>query len=352
MIIDNFNLKKAVLLLAIRYTIYVLLILFCGCATTPSTLYEKPTGEYVWPPPPATPRIKWLTQWSNRYDFSGQPSAMLEVLIGRERVEKLRRPNDVVSDTAGNVYVADSEFHIVFVFDQEKHTLRFLGMGTVAAPVGLAMDNKRGVIYVSDTRLKKVFALDKNDGRTVMVLGGPGEFQSPAGMVFDDEKDRLYVADTRNHIVKVYDKDGRPLFTIGKRGNGDGELNFPSYLALDRNGRLYVVDSFNFRIQIFDREGKFLKKFGSLGDASGYFSRPKGIGVDSEGHIYVVDSSFNNFQIFNDEGRLLLWIGNVGGRPGEFYLPEGMYIDKEDRIYVADTWNRRVQVFQYLKEKK
>ncbi|MEW6215345.1 MAG: 6-bladed beta-propeller, partial [Nitrospirota bacterium] len=76
-----------------------------------------------------------------------------------------------------------------------------------------------------------------------------------------------------------------------------------------------------------------------------------GIGVDSEGHVYVVDSSFNNFQIFNEDGSLLLWVGNVGRNPGEFYLPTGMYIDREDRIYVSDTFNRRIQVFQYLKER-
>ena len=74
--------------------------------------------------------------------------------------------------------------------------------------------------------------------------------------------------------------------------------------------------------------------------------------MDSEGHIYVVDAAFNNFQIFDEEGKLLLWVGNPGSRPGEFYLPSGMYIDREDRIYVTDTFNRRVQVFQYLKENK
>jgi DNA-binding beta-propeller fold protein YncE len=328
----------------------VLLLFVIGCATSPSAP-EQPTGEYVWPPPPATPRIKWLTQWSNRYDF-GKPSKTMEFLIGKERVESLRRPNGVVSDLAGIVYVADSETHVIFVFDEEKKTLRFLGMGTLAAPIGLAIDNKRGIIYASDAGLKKVFGFDKNSGRVTIILGAPGEFVAPSGMVFDEERDRLYVADARNHIVKVYDKDGRPLLSIGKRGDADGEFNFPSYLALDRNGRLYVVDSFNFRVQIFDPDGKFLKKFGRLGDAPSCFSRPNGIGIDSEGHIYVVDASFNNFQIFDEEGRLLLWIGNGGRKPGEFYLPSGMYIDKKDRIYISDTFNRRVQVFQYLKEKK
>lgn len=320
-----------------------------GCAA-PQTAVEEPKGGLVWPSPPAAPKIKWIAQWSNKYDF-GEPNKVLTFLIGQERVERLGRPYGVVADLAGNVYAADAEFRLIFVFDKEKKAMRFLGMGDLGGPIGLAIDNKRGIIYASDARLKKVFGFDKNSGKTVLSIGGPGQFQSPAGMVYDEERNRLYVADSHGHVIKVFDNDAKLLFTIGKRGDKDGEFNFPSYVALDKNGRLYVVDSFNFRVQIFDAEGKFLKKFGKLGDVSGSFSRPNGIAVDSEGHIYVVDASFNNFQIFNEDGKLLLWIGNTGRNTGQFYLPSGLYIDKEDRIYVSDTFNRRIQVFQYLKEK-
>ncbi len=318
-----------------------------GCATPPA----KPSTEYVWPPSPETPRIKWLTQWSNRYDFGG-PNPLMTFLIGEDRAEALRRPTAVVADTSGSIYVTDGEQGLVFVFDQEKKVMRFLGEGTLAGAVGIAIDNKRGIIYVSDSRLDKVFGLDKNTGNLVISIGALKELSNPSGMVYDEERDRLYVSDTQHHAIKVFDKDGRLLFKFGSRGFQDGELNFPSYLALDGKGRLFVVDTLNFRVQIFDSEGKFLNKFGKLGDSSGTFTRPYGIGVDSEGHVYVVDSAFNNFQIFMEDGAFLLNVGNSGRKPGEFYLPQGMYIDKQDRIYIADSINRRVQVFQYLKEQK
>jgi DNA-binding beta-propeller fold protein YncE len=324
-----------------------------GCATLSSTesVSETQKGEYIWPKPPAPSRIKWLSQWSNRNDF-GKQSKVLEFLVGKERVESLHRPSGIVSDSAGNIFVADPEMHMVFLFDMERRTLNFLGMGTFKSPVGLAIDNKQGVLYVSDSGINKVFGVNKRTGDVVITIGSSSEFKQPSGMVFDEEKGRLYISDTQNHMIKVYDRQGRQIFTIGKRGADDGELNFPSYLALDKSGRLYVVDSFNFRIQVFDSEGKFLNKFGQLGTTTGSFSRPTGIGLDSEGHIYVVDSAFNNFQIFDTNGKLLLWIGNAGTKPGEFYMPLGMYIDNTDKIYIADTFNRRVQVFQYLKEQK
>lgn len=334
----------------INIVIYSVLLIFFGCASS-SSLPSKPTGNYVWPTPPATPRVKWVTQWSDRYDF-GRPSHVMEMLIGKERVEKLRRPSGIVCDNAGNIYVSDSEIRVIFVFDVEKNVLRFLGMGSLGGPTGLAIDNNRGIIFVSDARLDKVFAINKVTGDILLSIGGPGEFKRPSGLAYDEQRNRLYVADTQSHVIKVFDKDGRLLFTIGKRGSENGEFNYPSYLALDKAGRLYVDDSFNFRVQIFDADGKFLKKFGKLGDSSGYFTRPQGIGVDSEGHIYVADSSFNNFQIFDEDGRLLLWVGNTGTKPGEFYLPAGLFVDKNDKIYVADTFNRRAQVFQYLKDAK
>ena len=330
-------------------TILTIVAFAISCAMP--RLPEKPTGEYFWPPPPNAPRIKWLTQWSNQFDFK-KPNLLLTQLMGPEKIWMLIRPNGVVADSAGNVYVADSELGVIFVFDQEKQALRFLGKGTFGTPIGLAIDNKRGILFVSDSKLDKVFGLNKDSGKVVLQLGMPGEYKNPSGLAYDEERDRLYVSDTKNNMVRVFDKNGVQLFTIGKKGQNDGEFNIPSYLAVDRNGRLYVVDSFNFRIQIFDTDGKFLKKFGKVGDASGQFARPFGIGVDSEGHIYVVDSAFNNFQIFNEDGKLLLWVGQVGNKPGEFYLPTGMYIDKQDRIYISDTFNYRVQVFQYLKETK
>jgi sugar lactone lactonase YvrE len=326
------------------------LLLLSSCATAPAS-HATSGGAYAWPPPPAVAKIKWLSQWANRYDF-GKPGQVMEFLVGKERVERLVRPNGVVADSAGNIYVADSEMRMIFLFDMQKKSLKFLGMGSLKAPVALAIDNKDGILFVSDVGASRVFGLNKDSGDIVVTVGTPGEFVNPAGLVYDENRDRLYVSDSHEHVVKVFDKSGRLISTIGKRGSGDGEFNYPSYMALDNAGNLYVVDSFNFRVQIFNSDGKFLKKFGKLGDASGSFSRPSGIGVDSDGHIYVVDASFNNFQIFDQNGRLLLWVGNAGKKPGEFYLPSALYIDSHDRIYVTDTFNRRIQVFQYFKEKR
>jgi hypothetical protein len=42
--------------------------------------------------------------------------------------------------------------------------------------------------------------------------------------------------------------------------------------------------------------------------------------------------------------------GKSGKGYGEFWLPSGIFIDSRDRIHVSDSYNKRVQIFQYLKD--
>ncbi|MCH7632502.1 MAG: 6-bladed beta-propeller, partial [Planctomycetes bacterium] len=116
-----------------------------------------------------------------------------------------------------------------------------------------------------------------------------------------------------------------------------------------RGDKLLVSDSGNFRVQLLDLEGRPIRTIGQKGDGAGDFSLPKGVAFDSEGHIYVVDAQFENVQVFDSAGQLLMAFGREGTDLGAFWLPSGLTIDDEDRIWVADAGNRRVQLFTYLR---
>jgi DNA-binding beta-propeller fold protein YncE len=107
----------------------------------------------------------------------------------------------------------------------------------------------------------------------------------------------------------------------------------------------------NFRMQILTAQGRSISAFGHLGDGSGDFNRPKGVAVDRDGHIYVVEGLHDVVQIFDQDGRFLLGFGEPGHGDGEFWLATGIAI-ANDRIYVSDSSNRRVQVFEYLREER
>ena len=311
----------------------------------------------VWPLPPEQPRIRYVTTYRGINDFKTRKMPKWKtLLLGAE--DSNSRPSDVMVkpygiavSRLGRVYVADTAARRVFVFDPETKTVSFVGEkgpGKLTKPVGVAVDGE-GKVFVADGSLDRVFGYDLK-GQMAIAIGREGELESPSGLAVDWARNLLYVADAKKHQVLCYSTvDGSAVRTIGRRGGGPGEFNFPTNLTVNRSGRLYVADTLNFRIQMFNPDGGFLGEFGTQGDTPGTLNRPKGVGVDSEGHIYVADSSFNNFQIFDAAGQLLLYVGSGGSEPGEFFLPAGLSIDDRDRVYVADQGNARVQVFEYLK---
>lgn len=319
------------------------MIYYTGCSAARDASAEE--KELVWPLPPEQPRIKYLRSLSDRKSIEGGESKLLESLLGEEKSDALQKPYGVVA-TDDKVYVTESTGGRVFVFDLKNSKLSFIS-GSLTMPIGIAADSV-GNIYITDVMQKAVLVFNLL-GKMILSFGSEAGLENPAGIVVDNSRRRIYVVDSKAHKVKVYSLEGKFLFEFGKRGIEDGEFNFPTNIAIDREGKIYVVDTINARVEVFDAEGKFLWKFGSLGDSFGQFTRPKGIAVDSHGNIYVVDAAFNNFQIFNNEGKLLMHVGSFGTEPGNFWLPTGISVDSQDRIFVVDATNKRVQVFQLIK---
>lgn len=326
------------------------LIALEGCAPT-----QPVSTQFQWPMPPEKPRIFYVETLERRDHFAKEGlSRFKEILIGPEakELQHLVKPYAVTTDRKRRVYVTDTALSAIWIFDSTNKRVNIIGNSgqiKLAMPSSIAVDDARGIIFVADTKLKRVFGFTET-GTIVLAIGKSDEFYSPAGLALDMASNRIYVSDAGRHVIRVYDSvSGSFLFAFGKRGIGQGEFNFPTHLFLYKN-TLYVTDTMNFRIQIFDLEGTYRSGFGEIGAQMGQFSRPKGVAVDSEGHVYVVDAAFNNFQIFSNTGELLLFVGGIGKDPGQFWLPSGLHIDTKDMIYVVDQYNHRVQVFRYVKD--
>ncbi len=337
---------------SIIYSIPLLVSL--GCAPTAQVVQRR----YFWPPLPDTPRIEYLASYWSADDFPySAKKSFLEAVTGIEAARGFEKPWGIASNGEGKVYIVDTNLRNVVVFDLMNYTADILGKGEYTglflAPVGIALDGK-GNIYVSDPKMNKVFSFTK-DEKPLSTLEDKNVLRWPTGMAVNDALGRLYVVNGKGHSISVFNLDGKYLFTIGKRGNGEGEFNFPTDIDIDSKGNLVVADSMNARVQILDPDGKFTKMFGRLGDGNADFQIIKGIAVSRDDDIYVVDGRADRILVFNEDGEPLTSIGATAAvaetmkeTPGGFLIPQDIDIDKNDTIFVVDSMNRRFQIFQII----
>jgi hypothetical protein len=79
-------------------------------------------------------------------------------------------------------------------------------------------------------------------------------FHLPADIACDAEGN-IYVLDAGNQRIQKFNPEGEYLATIGRRGEGPGELQMPLSLDIDGRGYLYVPDNGNQRLQIYTPDG-------------------------------------------------------------------------------------------------
>ena len=338
--------------LAPRFTARAAAVLILGGTFLLGCSHKKVLIDIVWPLPPDPPRIRYVRpiRASSDIERSNMSEALGRVLLGgQKKIYVLKKPYGVHADSSGRLFVADTGWGKVLVFDLKNNKFNFMGegpAGQLSKPACIATDQD-GTIYVSDLILHRVYIYDRNF-QFKRTLGKENRFAQPVGIAIDRTRKRVYVVDALKHKVVIFDTDGREVGAFGKRGGGKGEFNYPSNIAVAANGDLYVTDTFNFRVERFDASGKYLGEWGRAGDRPGMFTRPKGVAIDHEGHIYVADAAFRNVQVFTPDGKLLLFFGGAGRDLGQFYLPAGIDVTPEGTIYVADQLNRRIDVLRYL----
>jgi DNA-binding beta-propeller fold protein YncE len=309
---------------------------------------QTDTASLVWPPKPERPRIKFLSTVSSLKSFKGEEGFFSKVLGfffgGESNSQWLVQPVGIAISKKDVMYVADPGARGVHIINQTDKKYKFIGgtkFGFFVSPVGIALAPD-GTVYVSDSQSGCVVAgSDDLDGKFII----KDHLMRPTGLSVINRK--LYVVDTGLHKIVIFDLDGHYIGEFGKRGEGDGEFNYPVHIA--GKDTTYVVDAMNYRIEKFTPTNNFVSQFGSQGSVTGRFASPKSAALDSDGDLYVTDALMDNFQIFNSRGELLLVVGHQGEEIGEFMSPNGICIDSQDRIYVVDGLNRRIQIFQYLK---
>lgn len=220
--------------------------------------------------------------------------------------------------------------------------------GIFSKPSSVAIDS-RGRIYAADSADHYIRVFDGQGSFTREFMNKHGKDGGINGL-FCDNAGNLYLSDPDNGCVHVVSSEqGVWLRKLGTKGSGDGQMQLPQGIALDRSGNLYVVDYGTSKVSVFSKAGIFQRSWGGKGTGRGQFNVPRGIAVDRTDRVYVADSFNHRVCVFSTSGDYLYSFGGRGTEPGRFIGPSDLSIDPDNNmLYVVDKGNNRVQIFELL----
>jgi hypothetical protein len=110
------------------------------------------------------------------------------------------------------------------------------------------------------------------------------DIRSPVANVDVDAQNNIYVLDIKGSQVKVFDKDGHFVRTIGRKGQGPGEFEGAWKIFISSGNELIVEGLMSRRLDYFNLAGGYIKRV-SIAQAN-----IADVNMDSTGTIYGVSS--------------------------------------------------------------
>lgn len=308
----------------------------------------------------------------------------------------LNEPKSLTLDAEGNLFIADSENHVIRKIDRKTGCIRTIagciqggGPGVTPVPLAPVADGSSDDPFAeSDAVHSHAFTQQTDLSGTVRYIvagtapakrfngdGGPADqalLNFPTAVAVD-RVGHLYIADTLNHRVRRVDAATGVITTVAGLGqprySGDGGLaveaglNEPAALAVSDGGLLYIADQNNNRVRAVDLATGVIRTVAGTGTAAYNgdgmaatetgLAGPAGLALTSDGTLFIADS-FNGRIRAVDPGTGL--ISTVAGDGGEYRYqgpdeplsrslsrPSGITLDEEGNLFFTDSDNHLVR---------
>ena len=271
----------------------------------------------------------WVVQVPHQYQFAFKFGS-----TGKGQGEFNKPWGIAVSEKTGTIAVAEFENERIQMFrsdgiylrkialeDEPGFSLAFTESGDILACIPYD-DNKLSLFteggefnrYLNDEHLELPLHISfASDGRIITcdmidneikVLSPDGtallqSFSAPGCDALPwfavNHQDTFLFSYPDANCVKVFNKAGLYQYDIGCEGSGDGQLQYPTGLVIDKFNHLIVCDTSNERLQVFALDGKFINKIeGPFFVNSGVV----GIAMSSNGNLFVADNEKNCIYVF------------------------------------------------------
>ena len=302
----------------------------------------------------------------------------------------VRGPQGVAIDGSGNVYVADTQNHVVRKIDTGGDITTFAGSGGAgysgdngpAAEADLNFPRDvfwfGGELYIADSGNDRVRKVDSSGDISTVAGNGESAFgpeDGPATMAGMHNPTGIFVDGTGLYIAvsnRIAHVDGSGILTViagdgTGTGAGDGgpatmaSLRFPQDVARNTPGEIFIADSNRIRKvdtggdinTIAGMEGSF--PFGGPETGPATAARlatvPSIVVVDSD--VYFVEQSNFTSRVGSVSGGIINTVAGDGtagfaGDAGPATLaqvnwPAGITMDSSNDLYIGDQNNHRIR---------
>lgn len=199
----------------------------------------------------------------------------------------------------------------------------------------------KGKLYVCASGSGEVIIIDFVKKTFDYLKGntGQGALQKPINLAIDREG-YLYVADTGRKEIVVYNPAGDYVKAIGK-GFGGSIVDLAVFKEY-----LYALDNKANEIRVLDRKtGEQVGSIGRNADPDKSVSAAANFTIDDQGFIYISNIGVGNVLKYDIDGNFLMSFGKFGDSFGQFSRPRGIAVDDAGRMFVADAGHGNVQIF-------
>ena len=259
---------------------------------------------------------------------------------GPAKEARVNAPHHLLVLPSGDVLIADTMNHRVRRIDPKSGKIfAFAGTGAAGysgdggpalearfgAVYCLALDRKRGLLYIDDLDNKRIRQIDLKTG-IVSTAAGNGQRGVPT--------------------------DGALA--------ADGPLLDPRAIAVDASGNLYILERSGNTLRRVDPQGRIRTVAGTGkagpaedGDAlTATLRGPKHLAADRDNNVLIADTDNNVIRKYIVREQRIVRVagtgakgaGGEGGPPKDAGLnqPHGVYLDGSGTLYICDSLNNRV----------
>ena len=197
-----------------------------------------------------------------------------------------------IHPTTGAVYVASKTSNTLFKYSRRGKLL--------CQSVGVDMDQPSGVTLVKD----QLFVCDRNRSQVTVFdhnlkyirsFGSHGNKHGQLCWPYDivgTEAGNVIVSDSDNHRLQEFTPQGEPVTCY------HGNLKRPMGLCLSKTGHMYVTEFEKHQLNVLDKNGKWVWSLGKYGTREGEMCYPTGVAIDNDGFVYVCDQGNNRVLVY------------------------------------------------------